>query len=79
LAASNGYTRQKKSYSSFSNSSTRTPELAAFQQDLSGLGYLAGDNLAITLLGSDNRPERLPSLAAKLVEQKVEVIFCTGS
>jgi putative tryptophan/tyrosine transport system substrate-binding protein len=61
------------------NSSTLTPELAAFQQDLSDLGYLAGDSLAITLLGSDNQPERLPSLAAKLVEQKVDVIFCTGS
>jgi putative tryptophan/tyrosine transport system substrate-binding protein len=61
------------------NSSTLTPELAAFQKNLSDLGYVVGSNLAMTIFGSDNRPERLPSLATELVKQKVDVIFCTGS
>ena len=61
------------------NSFTLTPELAAFQKSLSELGYVAGKNLAITIFGSDNRPERLPSLAAEPVKQRVDVIFCPGS
>jgi putative tryptophan/tyrosine transport system substrate-binding protein len=59
---------------------TPTPHaVAAFLGDLRDLGYVAGSNLAITFLGSASRPERPPRLAAELVEQRVDVIFCTGS
>jgi putative tryptophan/tyrosine transport system substrate-binding protein len=46
-----------------------------FRQRLSELGYVEGKNLAIECKFSDGKLDRLDSLAAELVQLKVDVIF----
>ena len=60
---------------------TRTTEdarLIAFLQGLGELGYVDGRTIAIEYRFAENRPERLPALAAELVASKVEVIVTAG-
>src|SRR5690242_10665596 len=52
--------------------------LEAFRQGLRGLGYEEGKNILITYKHSDGKMERLPALAAELVNQNVEVILTHG-
>jgi putative ABC transport system substrate-binding protein len=54
------------------------PRVEDFRQSLRELGYMEGQNLAITYLWADGRPERLPALAAELVAGNVEVIIAIG-
>ncbi len=42
------------------------------------LGYAEGDNLVIEIRRADNKPERLPALAAELVRLNVDVIVTRG-
>jgi putative ABC transport system substrate-binding protein len=42
------------------------------------LGYVEGDNLVIEIRRADNKPERLPALAAELVRLNVDVIVTRG-
>ena len=42
------------------------------------LGYVEGDNLVIETRRADNKPERLPALAAELVRLNVDVIVTRG-
>jgi putative ABC transport system substrate-binding protein len=49
--------------------------LEAFREGLKASGFTEGQNLAIEYRWADDQYERLPTLAAELVQQRVEVIF----
>src|SRR5262245_31784849 len=53
--------------------------LAAFQQGLRKLGYIEGENLFIERRYAEGLEERLPQLAAELVNYGVDVIFAIGN
>jgi putative tryptophan/tyrosine transport system substrate-binding protein len=57
----------------------RDPPVDAFRQGLRALGYVESQNLVIAYRGADGRIERLPDLAAELVQLQVEVIVAVGS
>jgi putative tryptophan/tyrosine transport system substrate-binding protein len=62
-----------------SGSPSSSPNLlAAFQQGLRKLGYVEGENLFIERRYAEGRVERLPQLAAELVQFGVDVIFAIG-
>jgi ABC-type uncharacterized transport system substrate-binding protein len=46
---------------------------------LRDLGYVDGRNLAVERRYADGRVERLPALAAELVQRRVDVIVAGGS
>src|SRR4030095_4388313 len=46
----------------------------AFRQQLSKLGWIEGQNIAIEYRFAEQKPERLPELAADLVRLKVDLI-----
>jgi putative tryptophan/tyrosine transport system substrate-binding protein len=52
----------------------RAPLVEAFQQGLRELGYREGQNLAIEIRAAEGMPERLPALAAELVQRHADVI-----
>jgi putative tryptophan/tyrosine transport system substrate-binding protein len=54
------------------------PNLAAFRQGLTDLGYVEGKNLTTVYRGAQGNPERLPGLAAELVALKPDVILALG-
>jgi len=49
------------------------------RQGLAETGFVEGRNLTVEHRWADFRYERLPALAAELVQRKVDVIFSTGS
>jgi putative tryptophan/tyrosine transport system substrate-binding protein len=51
----------------------------AFLQELSKLGWIEGKNITIEYRFAEQKPERLPELAADLVRLKVDVIVGTSS
>lgn len=53
------------------------PRLAEFERALAGHGYVEGKNILIEWRDSDDRPERLPTLAIDLLQHHVEVIVAT--
>jgi ABC-type uncharacterized transport system substrate-binding protein len=51
----------------------------AFRQGLRDLGYVEGRNVVIEYRDAEEKPERLPALAAELVALKVDVIVAAAS
>jgi putative ABC transport system substrate-binding protein len=54
-------------------------DLAAFHQGLSDAGYVEGQNLTIEFHWAEGHYDRLPALAADLVDRKVDVIVVGGT
>ena len=52
--------------------------LEAFRQELSKLGWIEGKNITIEYRFAEQKPERLPELAADLVRLKVDLIVVAG-
>jgi putative ABC transport system substrate-binding protein len=52
--------------------------VAAFRQGLAQSGFVAGQNVAIEYRWAEGRYERLPQLAAELVNMRVAVILAAG-
>ena len=51
----------------------------AFRQELTKLGWIEGKNIAIEYRFAEQKPERLPELAADLVRLKVDLIVVAGT
>src|ERR1043166_343967 len=51
----------------------------AFRQGLGELGYVEGKSIVIEWRSAEEKPDRLPALAAELVRLKVDVIVTSGS
>jgi putative ABC transport system substrate-binding protein len=51
---------------------------AAFSQSLAGAGYVAGKNVTIEFRWAEGQYDRLPALAADLVQRKAAVIVVSG-
>jgi ABC-type uncharacterized transport system substrate-binding protein len=52
--------------------------VAAFRQGLGESGFVEGQNLAIAFRWAEGRYDRLPALAAELVDLRVAVLFAAG-
>src|SRR6266576_2764753 len=50
----------------------------AFRQEMRKLGWIEGKNIAMEYRFSEQKPERLPELAADLVRLKVDLIVVSG-
>jgi putative ABC transport system substrate-binding protein len=59
--------------------SAYTTRVDALRQGLRDLGYIEGQNIVIESRYADGKENRLPDLAAELVQRKVEVIIATGT
>jgi putative tryptophan/tyrosine transport system substrate-binding protein len=55
------------------------PHLQAFRDGLRELGYVEGKNLQLEVRWGEGKLERLPTLAAELVQENVDVIIATTS
>jgi putative tryptophan/tyrosine transport system substrate-binding protein len=56
-----------------------TPALPAFLEALRQLGWIEGKNIIFEYRYGENRPDRLPDLAAELARLQVDVIVAAGT
>ena len=63
----------------FNTAEIAQPTTAAFRQGLLERGWVDGQNIAIEVRLADGKAERLPGLAAELVNLKVDVIVAASS
>jgi ABC-type uncharacterized transport system substrate-binding protein len=61
-----------------SASPSGAPFMTGFHQGLKETGYVEGENVAIEYRWAENTYDRLPGLAADLVDRRVSVIFAGG-
>jgi putative ABC transport system substrate-binding protein len=66
-------------YLDISNSSFSAGFLEAFLEEMSKLGWVQGKNISMDLRFAEQKPARLPDLAADLVRLKMDVILCSGT
>ena len=59
--------------------STRVSPIDAFIESLRTLGYVEGQNVVVELKLAHGRPERLPGLAAELVQLRPDVIVAAAN
>jgi len=62
-----------------STASGSAGRLEAFRQELSKLGWIEGKNITFEYRFAEQKPERLPDLAADLVRLKVDLIIVTSN
>jgi putative ABC transport system substrate-binding protein len=65
-------------YLDASNASSMAGLVDAFRQELSKLGWIEGKNIAFEYRFAEQKPERLPELAADLVRLKVDLILVSS-
>src|SRR5215510_15091643 len=63
----------------FQTSESRAPIWEAFRHGLRDLGYVEGQNLVIEFRSAEGNLERLPALAAELVQRQVDVLVAGGT
>lgn len=66
-------------YLSVGSASGQSRRIEAFRQALNELGYVDGKNAFVEYRWAEGRAERLPNLAAELVDSHVNVIVVSGS
>jgi putative tryptophan/tyrosine transport system substrate-binding protein len=66
-------------YLGVSSPSLESHYVEAFRQKLRDLGYVQGENIAITYRWAEGQDDRLPSLAVELVHLNPDVIITTGT
>jgi putative ABC transport system substrate-binding protein len=54
------------------------PFVAAFHEGLAETGYVEGQNVVIKYRWAEGRHDRLPALAAELVDRRIDVILTSG-
>jgi len=84
LTASPALRAQRKAmpvigYLASGTSDAAAPLVAAFRQGLSEAGYVEAQNVAIERRQAEGRDDRLPALAADLVDRKVDLIYPEGA
>jgi putative tryptophan/tyrosine transport system substrate-binding protein len=58
---------------------TQSARTEAFRQGLRDLGYIEGQNIAIEYRCAEGKADRLPELAAELIQLKLDLIVTAGN